>query len=414
MFKQAELFGQALGLQEPWQVEKTVFDADSGKLDIYLTWQLMSKFPCPKCQKICTVHDSKERTWRHLNFFQFKAYIHICVPRIKCTEHKVRQVGVPWARAGSGFTLLFDALLMQLMTVMPVKSVANIVGEHDTRLWRVLNHYVSEARKKENFSTVKNIGMDETSSKKGHNYVSIFADLDESKILFATEGKNADTVKAFVNDLKAHNGNAEQIENVSCDMSNSFIKGTEENLKNAKITFDKFHVMKMVNEALDKVRKMEQANNEVLKNSRYAWLKNPENRTKTQNEIFSSLSKMNLDTVRAYNIKISIQGFWQISDPEIAEQYLNKWYFWATHSRLEPIKELAYSIKRHWNGILQYTKSGINNGILEGMNSLIQATKRKARGYRNTDNLINVIYLTLSRLHFDLPEPVNENETHVS
>ena len=404
MFKQAELFGQALGLQEPWQVEKTVFDADSGKLDIYLTWQLMSKFPCPKCQKICTVHDSKERTWRHLNFFQFKAYIHICVPRIKCTEHKVRQVGVPWARAGSGFTLLFDALLMQLMTVMPVKSVANIVGEHDTRLWRVLNHYVSEARKKENFSTVKNIGMDETSSKKGHNYVSIFADLDESKILFATEGKNADTVKAFVNDLKAHNGNAEQIENVSCDMSNSFIKGTEENLKNAKITFDKFHVMKMVNEALDKVRKMEQANNEVLKNSRYAWLKNPENRTKTQNEIFSSLSKMNLDTVRAYNIKISIQGFWQISDPEIAEQYLNKWYFWATHSRLEPIKELAYSIKRHWNGILQYTKSGINNGILEGMNSLIQATKRKARGYRNTDNLINVIYLTLSRLHFDLPK----------
>lgn len=405
MFNQAALFSQALGLQEPWRVEKTVFDADSGKLDMYLTWKRMSKFPCPECQKICTVHDSKERTWRHLNFFQYKAYIHVSVPRVECDEHNVKQVEVPWARAGSGFTLLFDALMMQLMIAMPVKSVANIVGEHDTRLWRVLNHYVSEARKIEDFSTVKNIGMDETSRKKGHNYVSVFVDLDEAKVLFATKGKDASTIKAFVDDLKEHSGDPEQIENVSCDMSKSFIKGTAENLKNAKITFDKFHVMKMVNKALDKVRKMEQVDNEILKKSRYVWLKNPQNRTEKQNKIFTSLSKMNLKTVRAYNIKLGIQNFWQINDSEIAEEYLNKWYFWATHSRLEPMKELAYSIKRHWNGILQYTKSGINNGILEGMNSLIQATKRKARGYRNADNLINVIYLTLSKLHFDLPKP---------
>ncbi len=176
----------------------------------------------------------------------------------------------------------------------------------------------------------------------------------------------------------------------------------EENFAEAHITFDKFHVMKRLNEVVDQVRRMEQQENELLKNTRYLWLRNPKNLTRNQKVKLGSLSRMNLKTVWAYNIKMSLKEFWEIPDLETAVQYLKKWYFWATHSRLEPIKEAAYFIKRHWYGIIQYIITRINNGILEGINSLIQATKRKARGYRNTDNLISIIYLTCGNLRMGL------------
>ena len=398
------LFTAALGLQPPWEVSKVDFNPDEGRLDIYISRDRGSKHPCPKCETECNVHDTQARTWRHLNFFQYRAYIHCDIPRIKCQTHGVLQIEVPWSRPGSGFTLLFEAFMIELSRVMPVNSLAKIVKEHDTRIWRVINHYVEEARQKQDYSKVISVGIDETSSKRGHNYVSVFVDLDESSVIYATEGKDSKTVESFKDDLQKHNGEPEQIKDICCDMSPAFIKGTEENFTNAVITFDKFHVMKLVNEAVDQVRGQEQLENKYLKNTRYIWLKNPENLTAKQNDKLESISKMNLKTARAYSIKLSLQEFWAIEDPDAAAAYLKRWYFWATHSRLEPIKEVAYTIKRHWHGIIQYITSRVNNGILEGINSLIQATKRKARGYRNTKNLITIIYLTCGKLRIDLPK----------
>ena len=398
------LFTAALGLQPPWEVSKVDFNPAEGRLDLYVSRQRGSKHPCPKCEIECKVHDTQERTWRHLNFFQYRAYIHCDTPRIKCQTHGVLQVETPWSRPGSGFTLLFEAFMIELSKVMPVNSLAQMVGEHDTRIWRVINHYVEEARQKLDFSKAVSVGIDETSSKRGHNYVSVFVDLDESSVIYATEGKDAKTVEAFKDDLQKHNGEPEQVKDICCDMSPAYIKGAEENFPQAAITFDKFHVMKMVNEAVDQVRRQEQLENKYLKNTRYVWLKNPGNLTVKQNDKLESLSKMNLKTARAYRIKLSLQEFWTIEDPDAAEAYLKRWYFWATHSRLEPIKEVAYTIKRHWDGIIRYITSRVNNGILEGINSLIQATKRKARGYRNTKNLITIIYLTCSKLKMDLPK----------
>ncbi|MCK4258432.1 MAG: ISL3 family transposase [Halanaerobiales bacterium] len=404
MFNNYDLFTQALGLQDPWKVDKVQFDQENGQLDIYVLHKRGSKIPCSDCGKNCSIHDTKERTWRHLNFFQFHAYIHCKVPRTKCDKHGVLQVEVPWSRLGSGFTLLFDAFIMELATIMPINSIAKLIGEHDTRIWRVVNHYVEEARGKEDYSEVKSIGIDETSSKRGHNYITVFVDLEESKVIYATEGKDFSTIKSFTKDLKVHHGNPRNIENVSCDMSTAFIKGTEENLPNADITFDKFHVMKKVNEALDEVRRMEQTENNLLKRTRYVWLKNPENLTKKQKDSLGSLSKMNLKTVKAYNLKLSLKEFWEIKDITAAAKYLKKWYFWATHSRIEPMIKLARFIHNHWYGIMRYIQSRINNELLEGINSLIQATKRKARGYRNIKNLITIVYLTCGKLSFKLPK----------
>ena len=288
---------------------------------------------------------------------------------------------------------------------MPIKTVAALVNETDQRLWRVLHHYVEKARKRVDYSSVRKIGVDETSKRREHNYVSVFADLDDPRVLYVADGKNAETIEDFKADLVAHNGDPEAIQDICCDMSPAFISGIELEFPNAEITFDKFHVIKILNDAVDQVRRQELAKQPALKKTRYLWLKNPNNLTMNQKETIQSLQlkKMNLKTARAYQIKLNFQEFYHQSGTN-AETYLKKWYFWATHSRLEPIKDAAYTIKRHWNGILGWFTSKINNGLLEGINSMIQAAKARARGYRTTTNLMTMIYFLLGKLEFDLPD----------
>lgn len=189
-----------------------------------------------------------------------------------------------------------------------------------------------------------------------------------------------------------------------CDMSPAFIKGVREQFPDAKLTFDKFHIMKIINEAVDEVRRQEQKDRPELAKSRYIWLKNRDNLKQSQINTLEKLTvrKLNLKTSRAYHIRLNLQELFS-QPPETAETFLKKWYFWATHSRLEPMKEAAQTIKRHWVGVLQWFKSQINNGILEGINSLIQAAKAKARGYRTTKNLIAMIYLIGGKFNFGLP-----------
>ena len=287
---------------------------------------------------------------------------------------------------------------------MAVSKIAEVVSEHDTRLWRILDHHVKDARSRADYSSVKQVGVDETAAKRGHDYVSVFADLSGSKVIYVTEGKDSKTVEKFKADLCKHHGSSDHIQDVSCDMSPAFIKGVKECFPCADITFDKFHVVKVLNEAVDEVRRQEQKEQPGLKNTRYIFLKNPGNLTSKQAKIFEELrlKKLNLKTMRAYQIRLNFQEVWN-QLPEQAEEYLKRWYYWATHSRIEPMKEAAYTIKRHWYGVINWFKSKINNGILEGINSMIQAAKARARGYRTIDYLITMIYLLNGKLKFNLP-----------
>ncbi len=219
------------------------FDVAQRRLELRLDFPRGSRFPCPEgdCAE-CEVHDTSEKRWRHLDFFQHQAFLIARVPRVRCPEHGVRQVALAWARPGSGFTLLFEALLMAMVSEMPVNALAGLVGEHDTRVWRVVHHYVDEARADQDLSGVERVGVDETSNKRGQDYVSIFADLDEGRAIFATEGRDAAVYKRFVSDLEAHGGSAAQITEVCQDMSQSFLAGALEHLPEAQITFDRYHV----------------------------------------------------------------------------------------------------------------------------------------------------------------------------
>jgi len=396
-----DIFQQALGLTPPWKVVGSNFNVGNNRLDLYLDFPKGSTFSCSVCgEGDCKPYDTKKKTWRHLDFFQHKAYIHARVPRVNCPEHGIKTVKVPWGRPKSGFTLMFEAYIMTLAKEMPIGPIAQLVGEHDTRIWRIIHHYVGQARAKEDYSDITKVGLDETSRSRGHNYCSIFVDLEKSKVIFAVPGKKAEVITNFKSDFEGHKGISENVKDFCVDMSPAFIAGIERHFPNAKITFDKFHIMKIINEAVDQVRREEQLELGLLKATRYIWLKNPGNLTKKQEGKLNDIKKMNTKTLRAYHLKLAFQEFFD-QEPADAPIFLQKWYFWATHSRLEPMKKAAATIKKHWPGIVRWFVSRVNNGILEGLNSLIQAAKRRARGYRTVENLIAMVYLIGGKLSFD-------------
>ncbi len=395
----------ALGITDPWVIEGVDFNAEKKRFDIYLNFPKGTKFSCPSCgTHHCNIHDTRDKEWRHLDIFQYPTYLHVRVPRIECGQCKgIIQVNVPWAREYSSFTLLFEGMVVLMAQDMQVSHVAKRVNENDTRIWRIIKHYIKKALQKLDFSNITTFCVDETSERKGHKYITIFANKVTGYVLYVCKGKDASTVGNFFTELLSHHGNPSKITQACCDMSPAFISGITEYFVNAHIIFDKFHVMQLVNKAVDEVRRIDQVKNVLLKKTRYIWLKNPENLTEKQTELLASLRTMELKTARAYQMKLNLQHFWSIPDRETAEVYLKKWYFWLTHSKLEPMINVAKTIKKHWDGIMNYIDFKITNGLMEGLNSIVQTLKRSARGYRNTDNFILMIYLRCSHLKFDLP-----------
>ncbi len=401
MDERMDLFTRALGLGEPWRVVAVDFDEAARSLELHLDFPVGARFACPRCGGLCPVHDTALRRWRHLDFFQHEAHLCAPAPRVRCPEDGVLTVEVAWARAGSGFTLLFEALVMTLASEMPVAAIAGLVGEHDTRLWRVIGHYVEAARAREDWSPVSRVGLDETSFRRGQDYVSVFADLDRRRVVYAIEGRDAPVVAGFVAELEVHGGHPGQILEVCMDMSVAYQDGVATYLPDACVTFDRFHLVKLLGEAVDEVRRQERAEHAAsLRGSRYLWLKRPENLTPRQRIRLNALLAEPLRTVRAYRLRLAFDQIFDLP-PEAAPAALERWRRRAMRSRLEPLRRFARTVAQHQVGILRWWTTKISNGLLEGLHSLVQAAKRRARGYRTTKNYITMIYLVAGKL--DLP-----------
>lgn len=413
---QKDLFETALSIQEPWHIDRIRLDENNKILEIYVDFQRGSRFTCPECgAQDCPAYDTKETTWRHLDFFEYETHLHARHPRVNCQANDggnepeaktegcgIHRVDVPWARPGSGFTFLFEAMIMSMAPHMPVNAIARHVNETDKRIWRVLKHHVDEARNDAEYSTVESIGIDETSSRKQHAYISVFMDLDERRVVFADSDRDSSVIERFAEDLEDHGGDREAIERVCMDMSPAYRKGVTEHLDNAEITYDKFHLVQGLNDAVDEVRRTEQKQREGLKRTRYLWLKNQEDLDdKTQREV-ASLSQAYPKTGLAYRLKEAFRDLWK-QPAERAEWYLEAWCQWAGASGLGPIEQFAETVREHWDGVVSWFQSQVDNGILEGINSLIQAAKAKARGYSNDSYLITMAYLIAGKLKFELP-----------
>lgn len=376
------LFTSALGLQPPWVVDDVRLDTAKRRIDFEIGCHT-SRLACPACGAATQpVHDRLRRSWRHLDFFQFEAWLHCDVPRVACGAcGKTTQVAVPWARPGSGFTAAFEALALTLCLDLPVRQAAELLRCKDKRLWRRIEFYVAQARALEDFAGVRTVGIDETSLRRGQHYITVVHDLDRKRLLFATEGREHRTVVEFAEDLKAHGGDPAQVRHVCMDMSAAYAKGVALALPEAQISYDRFHVVSMAIEAMDQVRRAEMATDAQA--------------------VRAALGAGGRKTLRQ-RLKMALREVYARATAhnsiEQAASDLRAWLSWARRCRLEPFKKLAATLKERFDAVVRGMVDHRSNAFVEAMNGLLQQAKRAARGFRTSQNFIAIAYLRMSKL----------------
>ena len=409
-----KLFHELLGLGLNWEVKESRFEAASGTvfLEICETPKLWDWVRCPQEGGLVFCYDHTEvLTWRHLNVFQHRCEITCRLPRGKCRQcGHVFRVRPPWEGLSMHFTKEFEAFALLLMREMPVSKVADLVSESDTRLWRMLFRQVDAAYAEADLSNVCCVGVDEMSVRKGHEYISVFADLLAKRVIFATEGKDRATWVQFVEALEKHNGHRHALRQASMDMSRAYQAGVAETCHNAQVVFDKFHVIKNISEAVDKVRQAEVRVGgpgvwESLHKSQWLWRKNPENLTDKEQARLVKIQDKNLCTAKAYQMRLVLQDIYRSADAATARHRFKVWCRWVRwvarfykFNLFASMVKVAQMVENHLAGILAHWKWGITNAFMEGLNSVFSATKRKARGYRSTTHLITMLYFVSGKL----------------
>ena len=398
-----KIFELALGLSTPWYVEKVELNQTDLVKELHITIGYNKGYFVDKQGK-SNVHDRVDRKWRHLNFFEHECYIHCKVPRVKDGEKKLSRTEVPWARTGSGFTLLFEAFSMCLIEQeMPVNKAGKILNEYPNRLWTIFNYWIGIAYSGVDHSNIKALGIDETSSKKGHEYLTVAMDMDRYRVVHVTPGKGAGTITQIADYLETKGTQRGNISQVCIDLSPSFISGVTKEFDNAQIVFDRYHVKALLNKAMDEVRKKEYRMHIELKGHKYLFLKANKKLSSRQRDERNNLLELLPTIGEAYRLKILFDDFWTMENIQDSAGFLAFWCDMVYESKIHPMIKFANTVKTHWSGIVNYLNSRISNGILEGTNSKIQLAKRRARGYRNPTNFINMIYFLCGKLKFDYP-----------
>lgn len=384
-----QFFEQLLGLTSPYSVTEVRYDSAPETAGVHIRIGISSDYR----PESATIHDYTERTWRHLNLFEHACYLHCRVPKYKYKGGGVRTLEVPWARPGSGFSLLFESLALEFVKLHgDVSKVARQLGIYPQRLWHIVWEHDPGAMEERDLSEVKRIGFDETSKKKGHDYVSCFIDLDSSDLLHVVEGKDAEVVGEFVLEAQNQGLDPKNITDVSVDMSPAFGAGIEKYLPQAKVTYDKFHVSQLVQKAFDAIRKSA-ARKAGRRFNKWIFFKDYEQLNPAEKSELEQLLLENRELATVYEMKNNFKILWQQTDPQEASAFLSFWADMARSLKKKTMTTLAKTLDKHHQGIIQYFDSVITNAPLEGFNSKVQTMKRNARGYRKTETLILMIRL---------------------
>lgn len=405
--KPEEIFSMAIGLQKPWYIENIEFKGSEKKegfkeLHIHLNHEQKHKFVVGGNDY--SVYDHQQRTWRHLNFFEHVCYLHCKVPRVKTSEGNTLLVDVPWANPGSSFTLLFEAYSMLLVkSGMSLTAAGNYMKIDSRRISRIINGRVSEALAEQSLEQVEQAGVDETSTKKGHNYITVLTDSKRKKVVGLGLGKDKEAVKKAVNEMESRGSKAAKVDSITLDLSPSYISAGSEIFKNAELVFDRFHIDQLLGKAVDQVRREDQKENEELKRTRYLWLKNACNLGQKKLERVHYLELTYPRIGKAYRLKEQFKEIWNNVGVASALEDLEEWLILAWESELEPLRKFVNTINDHWYGIEAYFEKRQTNAFAERVNLKIQEIKRIAKGYRNLENFKSIIYFHLGGLDLKLP-----------
>lgn len=398
-----DLYAQILGIHSPWQVADVELTLSAGEVRVYVEQERGEELTCPVCGAPSAGYDKRRREWRHLDTCQYKTILVADVPRIQCKAHGVVTVKVPWAEPGSGFTALFEALVIDWLKEASTQAVARQLKLSWNAIDGIMQRAVKRGLQRRASIEPRHIGVDETAFRKRHDYVTVVSDQDTGHVLHVAEDRKKANLKAWYESLTDEQKAA--IQSVSMDMWPAFINATLECIPGAeeKIAFDKFHVAKYLGDAVDKVRRQEHKvllaeGRDDLKGSKYRWQTNPENMDAKQWRDFKSLRESALKTARAWAIKELAMSLWHYVSKTWAEKGWKRWLSWAVRSQLDPIKKVARTIKEHLWGILNAVVLKVSNGPTEGINSRIKMLKVRSRGFRNKERFATAIYFHLGGL----------------
>lgn len=403
-----QLFTVALGLKNSgWYIDKIDVDESNESIALELKYRKSLKLKCPECGAVNNGHiyDHSKRQWRHKDFYEYATVLKAEVPRIHCNKcGKVSMINVPWSNKMMRITFGLERLLVNACILMPISDVCKLYRVSYYTVVKALERKVNEFRDAKRYDSVTVLGFDEIAMKKGHEYLTIVYDLIKSEVIWIGRNRGYTTVKQFVEWFGLER--FKSVETICCDMWDPFIKAILEYHDRSKIVFDKFHIKKHLNEAVDKVRKIEnrelsKEGNFDLKSTKYIWLKNPGNLTANQQITFGELRKKKYKSLKAYEYKELFNKFWAYAYEGCAERFFKDWYQSVTHSNLQPMIRVAKMIKRYFYGVISYVKRPVTNARSEGINTKIRVFTRRAFGYKTYDMLKNMIFLGCGGLNIN-------------
>ncbi|MGE3977290.1 MAG: ISL3 family transposase [Nitrospira sp.] len=392
------LYQYLLGLKSPWTVSRVNLEINEHCVDVWAEHSEDTTWTCPHCAKRLPLYDhAEERTWRHLDSCQFRTHLHARIPCVACGEHGVVQVLVPWAAPRSRFTLLFERLAIDVLRQCDVSGAARILRISWDEAWGLMERAVTRGRQRKARTVVRRVGVDEKAAAKGHRSLTLVCDLDEGTVEHIAEDRKQESLDRYYAGLTQEQRDG--IEAVAMDMWEPYIQATRAQVPQAdeKIVFDRFHVMGHIGKAVDTVRKQEHrdlmaSGDETLTGSKYLWLYSRENVPERRREEFAALRRQELKVGRAWTIKETLRRLWHYVYPASGWKFWKRWHFWATHSRLAPIRKAAETIRRHIANIVTYYQHPVTNATSEGLNSQIQKIKSMACGFRNIEHFKTAIY----------------------
>jgi transposase len=399
-----QLYQQILGLAEPWRVKQVTLDGQSGEVRIGVECT-ETIWGCPQCGERMQVHDWERRRWRHLDSCQYKTIIEADVPRVSCRTHGTQTVAVPWAEKFARFTRLFERLAIDVMRECSIAGACQILRISWDEADGIKQRAVKRGLERKAPGVPRRLCVDEKSAARGHDYLTIVANVDGEKttVEFVAEGRAQESLDRYWQKFPSEQ--LAKVEAVAMDMWEPFIKSTLTHVPGAvtKIVHDPFHLVKHMNEAVNDVRKQEQARlaqtgDETLRGTRQLWLYGMENLPSSQAARFEEIKFLNLQTARAWGIKEVFRSFWCCPTLPQARSYFDKWHGWASRSRLKPVMKVARMCKAHLTNILTFFEHRLTNGPIEGLNNKIQNLIKKAYGYRNKQRFITDIFFHLGGL----------------
>ena len=396
-----ELYRQILGIEAPWRVSEVEVDLPGSGVTVHIEHS-GEGLACPQCTKSTPGYDTRQRRWRHLDTCQYQTWLVAQVPRVKCPEHGVHQLPVPWAESNSRLTALFESLVIDWLKIGTISEVAERLGLSWSAVSRVQERAVARGLARRDQAFPDSIGIDETAFQRRHQYVTVISSKD--RVLHVADDRKRATLDAWYASQPAEA--LTNLRTVAMDMWGAYVDSTLAHVPGAeaKIAFDKFHIAQHLGDAVDKVRRAEHKallaaeGESLLTKSRYLWLQHPDGMTNKSWRRLKELKSVNLKTSRAWAIKTHAMCLWGYQSRTWARKAWLSWYSWAIRSRLEPVKKVARMVKKHLEGILTAVVTGATNARAEGFNTMIQKLKRDARGFRNKERFKAAIYFHLGGL----------------